>query len=141
LTDHPNWDRFKELSKNIIFAIFVVWIVLIPFGAYPPAWILLVSAILSYVLSDVILNFFINGGQGYAKMFTNNEFADKGHAYLVFIVGIVVGTLIINTFLDIALAQLQSTPDVETWTAIVLFVSAAVAISAAFDVEWRFYEK
>ena len=73
-------------------------------------------------------------------MFTNNQFSDKGHAYLVFVLGIVVGTLVINTLLDYSLGQLQ-TPNIQSWTAIVLFVSGIVAISAALDVQWRFYEK
>ena len=137
---HTNWERFEELSKNIVFAIVVVWVALIPFGAYPPAWILLVSVIWSYILSDVVINFFINGGEGYAKMFTNNQFVDTGHAYLVFAVGVVVGTLAINTFLDYALGTLQS-PNIQTWTAIVVFVSGAVATSAALDVQWRFYKR
>ena len=52
------------------------------------------AVIMSYVVSDIILNFFINGGQGYAKIFTQNEFAYKGYAYIAFLVGIVLGTVV-----------------------------------------------
>lgn len=95
----------------------------------------------SYVLSDVILNIFIHGGGGYAKTFTQNEFAHKGHAYLVFFLGVVVGTLASMYVLDTVLGPAQSTSDIGTWTEIVVFGSLVVAGSVAFDVQWRFYQR
>ena len=136
-----NWEQFWELSENIFLAIGVSLLVLIPLGAIPSVWITLVSIMMSYVLSDVILNIFIHGGGGYAKTFTQNEFAHKGHAYLVFFVGVVVGTLVSMYFLNTVLGQAQSTPDIGTWTEIVVFGSLIVAGSVAFDVQWRFYQR
>jgi hypothetical protein len=53
-----NKDKFLELLKNEFFATFVCFVVLVTVGLVSMnAWFFLFAIILSYVFSDVILNF------------------------------------------------------------------------------------
>jgi hypothetical protein len=103
---------------------------------YFQGWILLFSVFLSFVLSDIILNFFIRGGKKWAKVGFNNEFACKGHAYLVFLVGIVVGTLVSSVVADGIMKYLQS---MMPWYYASLVTDLIVVGSVLGDLLWRFY--
>lgn len=105
---------------------------------YPEGWIFLFSAFFSFVLSDFLLNLFIHGGNGWAKIFDKRDFANKGYAYLVFLIGIVVGTLASSFGGDYLMAYLQSQMP---WYQASLLTSLLAVFAVAGDLEWRFYSK
>jgi len=129
----------SELFKNPFFSAFVSYIVL-AFVAliYPTGWVLLFSIIFSFVLSDVILNFFIHGGSGWSKIFTDIEFTCKGHAFLVFLIGIVVGTILSSLIAD---AILQYAKTQLSWFYAILLTDLLVMVAVLGDLEWRFYTR
>ncbi len=132
-----NKEKFFELLKNEFFATFVCFVVLVTVGLVSMiTWFFLFATILSYVFSDVILNFFVHGGGGWAKILFNNRFADKGHAYLAFLSGIIIGTLVTSLIADAIVKYIQT--QFEWVTALILTTSAAVAL-VLLDLEWRFY--
>lgn len=105
---------------------------------YPDGWIFLFSAFFSYVLSDFLLNFFIHGGNGWAKIFDETDFANKGHAYLVFLIGIVVGTLLSSFGGESLMTYLQSQMP---WYQASLLTDLLAVSAIVGDLEWRFYSK
>jgi hypothetical protein len=105
---------------------------------YPKGWIFLFSVFLSFVLSDLLLNCFIHGGEGYAKLFTDNNFANKGYAYLVYLVGIVIGTVLSSIFADHLMAYLQV---ILQWYQAVLITDLIALGAVVADLQWRFYDK
>lgn len=132
-----NKDKFLKLLKNEFFATFVCFVVLVTVGLVSMiAWLFLFAVILSYVFSDVILNFFVHGGGGWAKILFNNQFADKGYAYLAFLSGIIIGTLATSLIADAIVKYIQT--QFEWVTALILTTSLAVVL-VLLDFEWRFY--
>jgi hypothetical protein len=91
---------------------------------------------LSYVLSDLILNCFIRGGKGWSKIFDENYFACKGHAYLVFMVGIVFGTILSSLGTNLLMNFLQTQM---AWFEAVLSTDLIVVVAVLGDLLWRFY--
>ncbi len=130
---------FSELLRNEFFAAFVSFIVLGVVGLVSSvSWYFLFSIILSYVLGDVFLNFFIHGGQGYAKVGFDNQFSCKGYAFMVFLIGIVSGTILSSLIVDsiIHYAQTQI-----TWFWALILTDGIVAVVVLADLEWRFYNR
>lgn len=126
-----------DLFKNPFFSAIVSYLVLAIVALfYFQGWILLFSVFFSFVLSDVILNFFIRGGKKWAKVGFNNLFACKGHAYLVFLIGIIVGTLVSSVIADGTMKYLQS---VMPWYYASLVTDLVVVGSVLGDLLWRFY--
>jgi hypothetical protein len=132
-----NKEKFFELLKNEFFATFVCFVVLAIVGLVSStAWFFLFAVILSYVLSDVILNFFVHGGEGWAKIFSDTQFSDKGYAFLAFLGGIIIGTLVTSVIADVFVKYVQT--QLEWMTAVILTDLVAVAL-VLLDLEWRFY--
>lgn len=129
---------FSELVKKEGYAIATSFLVLLLIGViFPTVWVFLFSIMLSFVASDVILNFFIHGGKKWTKIFTDKYFANKGYAYLAFLIGIVVGTILSSMFADLVLRYAQSN---FTWFVTVFVTDALVVLVVAADLEWRFYK-
>lgn len=126
-----------DLFRHPLFSAFVSYVILGIVGLiYKDGWILLFSVFLSYVVCDLILNCFIRGGNGWSKIFDKNEFACKGHAYLVFMVGIVFGTVLSSFGTNLLMNYLQSQI---SWYEAVLVTDFVVVIAVLGDLLWRFY--
>jgi hypothetical protein len=132
-------NKYIRLFRNPFFSAFVSYVVLALVGIiYPLGWVFLFSILFSYVLSDLILNGFIHGGKGWSKIFDEADFTHKGHAYLVFLVGIVVGTLL-SSFIADSIFQYAQTHMI--WSYALLLTDFAVVVAVLGDLEWRFYTK
>lgn len=126
-----------DLFRNPFVSAFVSYCLLALMGlVYPNGWIFLFSIFLSYVLCDLILNCFIRGGKGWSKIFDENYFACKGHAYLVFMFGIVFGTILSSFGTNLLMNYLQSQI---AWFEAVLLTDLIVVVAVLGDLLWRFY--
>jgi hypothetical protein len=131
--------KFLEHLKNEFFAAFVCFIVLVIVGLVSEiAWFFLFAAMLSYVFSDVILNFFVHGGGGWAKIFLDNEFTNKGYAFLAFLSGIIIGTLLTSIIADMVITYVQTQLD---WITALVFTDVIAVGLVLLDLEWRFYRQ
>ena len=129
--------QFSELLRNPYFDAIMTYIVLGVVGlVYPSGWIFLFSIFFSFVLSDIILNFFIRGNKGWSKILTNEKFACKGHAYLVFLLGIIIGTILSSFVAEWVLQYAQSQL---SWITAVLLTDFIVVGAVLGDLLWRFY--
>jgi len=130
-------ESFQNQLENVGIACFVSYATLLFIGlAVPSIWAFMFSIIVSFVLSDVILNGFINGGEGHAKIFSKRRFANKGHAYVVFLAGIVIGTVLSSFLSDLWLQTFQSQP----WVLMVVISDFFAVLFVFADLQWRFYE-
>lgn len=131
--------NFSELLKNELFAAFVCFMILGLAAVISwTAWAFLFSIILSFVLGDVFLNFFIHGGEGWTKIFTDAQFTSKGSAFFVFMIGIVVGTLLSAFITDWIFQYVQSQL---TWEWAIVLTDLSVVVAVFSDLEWRFYNR
>ncbi len=105
---------------------------------YPSGWIFLFSVFFAFVLSDLLLNTLIHGGKGHAKIFGQNTFTDKGYAYLVYLGGIVVGTLVSSFLAEHLMGYLQL---VLPWYQATLLTDFIALGAVVLDLQWRFYKK
>jgi hypothetical protein len=130
---------FSKLIRNEFFAAFISFIVLGIVGLISKTvWYFLFSIILSYVLGDVFLNFFIHGGEGFAKIFSENRFACKGHAFIVFLAGIILGTFLSALIVDWIMQYAQTQT---TWDWALAITDFVVVCAVLGDLEWRFYTR
>ena len=129
------WD----LLENPVFSILFTIIILITVGIFfKGVWIFLFSIIVSYMLTDIILNFIVRGESGYAKIpVLGHHFQTKGHSYIAYIVGIVIGTFFASELADNILIYLKSFTD---WNTIVITSSFIVGILVFLDFESRFFD-
>jgi hypothetical protein len=130
-------DILKRL-ENVAVACIVCFIILFFAGLLIPSiWAFIFSVIFSFVTSDLILNGFIHGGEGHAKIFSKNAFAHKGHAYVVFLIGIIVSTVLSSLLADIVFQGYQQN---SSWVQTVFFSDFFAVLFVFIDLAWRFYE-
>jgi predicted neutral ceramidase superfamily lipid hydrolase len=84
----------------------------------------------------MLFSIFVHGGGGWAKILFDNDFADKGYAYLAFLSGIIIGTLVTSLIADTIAKYIQT--QFEWATALIATTSVAVVL-VLLDLEWRFY--
>jgi hypothetical protein len=122
-------------------------------------WNYAYSVTVAWVISDVILNVFVIGGEGWLKIpFAGDDFQKKGRGYLAFLIGIIVGTWFSSAIADWILTLtglvLENIPATNsTFTPILhviasnpslftlLIANGAVAGLVFFDLNARFYKK
>ena len=128
---------YVKLFRNPYFSAFVCYVVLAIFGlTYPSGWTVLFSIFASFVVCDVILSVIIQGGHGWTKIFTENTFACKGHAFLALFIAIIVSSLLSAYFAQWVLQYAQSQLE---WVWTVLITDLIVVLAVLGDLLWRFY--
>lgn len=136
-------DRAKktvESLKNPLTAFSVSFACLVLVGIVISFyWIFLFSVVWSYVLSDIFLNVFIEGGGGIAQipLSRNHLTKHKGHAYTAFFVGIIISTVVAGGISDLILQFMKSNGD---WLTNVLAWSFFACLAVFADLEARFYK-
>lgn len=130
-------SEFLQRLENVVIAFIASFSILFCIGALIPSiWAYVFSILVSFVLSDLILNAFIHGGEGHANIFSKNEFAHKGHAYVVFLIGIIISTVLSSLLADFMFqGYLQDTP----WVATVFITDGIAVFLVLGDLKWRFY--
>lgn len=103
-------------------------------------WLFIFSATVAYVASDILVNFVIHGGEGFAKIGWDNDFAEKGYAYIAFFLAIVISTGAIAWGLPELFSILfpQSGRPSLFW---VLMMSLLAVEAVLGDLQLRFYER
>jgi len=117
---------------------------------FPDAWNYVFTAAIAWVVSDVVINLVVKGGGRIVQipiLGTRTQF--KGHGYLAFIIGILVGTSssiflsgILLGIVGITVASAQSGRLVMTgadWTSTVLIASVLAGLLVYGDFQFRFY--
>lgn len=135
--------EFFKNFKNVYFIVVVSYFVLAVLASISPTiYRSMFVIILSFVLSDVILNGFIHGSNG-AKIFKSTQFTNKGHAYLVFLAGIVSGTYFSSIIADLTLQFVESqfVQSQFAWPGTVLVTDAIVVSIILGDLQWRFFTR
>lgn len=125
--------------KKIYISAPVAYLALLIVGiVIPQAWLYLFSVFFAFVLSDLILNTVIHGGKGHAKIFGDNAFVDKGYAYLVCLLGIILGTLVSEFVASSLMSWLTA---IIPWYQALLITNLIASAAVVADLEWRFYKK
>jgi len=84
-----------DILENQIVALAVVCLIVYSFSIIMyDIWVFVVSAMIGYLVADIILTtFFIGGGSGLAQIpILGNLIQPRGHAYIAYYIGIVVAT-------------------------------------------------
>lgn len=154
-------DQFWYFSRNSVVAAAISIVVLI-IAAFlsPELWESLFTVMLSWVVSDFIVNMFIHGGQGISQTFWSETRTEaKGHAYLAFFLGIVVATYLstgisarllqasLSIFDTISPTTTNSTITFlghmikQDWLMTTVAFSSLAAVVVFADLNWRFYKR
>jgi predicted neutral ceramidase superfamily lipid hydrolase len=128
---------YRRLFRNPYFSAFVSYLGLAIFGViFPTWWIVVFSIFASFVICDVILNLIIRGDKGWTKIFGENTFACKGHAYIALFIAIIF-TSLFSAFLSEQILQYTQSQVAWVWT--VLITDLVVVLAVLGDLFWRFY--
>lgn len=127
-----------ERLENILVSCTVCFIILFFIGVIVPSiWVFIFSVLISFVMSDLILNAFIHGGEGHAKIFSKNDFAHKGHAFIVLLIGIIFSTVLSSLLADLSFQSYQQDSG---WIETVLTTDGIAIFFVFVELMWRFYE-
>lgn len=132
--------NIREVLGNAYVAFLTCFLSLFLFGlVLPSQWIILFSIICAYVISDLVINFFIIGGKGIAQIpMIDNQAKKKGHSYLAFFIGIIGSTIISSVLSDIILGMVKSSTD---WIVTVFALSLGIGVAVFLDFEAKFYKR
>jgi hypothetical protein len=143
--------QIETWLREVPVAVAVTIVALITVGiVFPVAWNYVFAAAIAWVVSDVVINLIVKGGGRIVQipiLGTRTQF--KGHGYLAFMIGILVGTSS-STFLSenllgivgITLASAQAGRLVLSgadWTSTVLIASVLAGLLVYGDFQFRFY--
>jgi hypothetical protein len=130
-------DDFIKLFRNPYFSAVVCYSGLAVIGiVFPSGWIVLFSIFASFVICDVILSLIIRGDKGWAKIFGENTFACKGHAFLALFFAIAFSSLFSAFLSEGILSYVQSYVE---WIWAVLITDFIIVVAVLGDLFWRFY--
>lgn len=131
----------KNVSGGQLGAIALVCFLVVLFSfVNHEVWYFVVSAMMGYLVADIIMSFFVGGGRGTVRIPLVGHSEKKGHAYIAYYVGIVMATFLsaAGTSYLLTLAE-SSFPDAVL--AIRIFVSVVLSILVFVDFYARYYER
>lgn len=128
-----------EILENPIVAFFICLLALLLFGLIlPEYWIFLFLVLSSYLLCDLIIDFFVTGGHGIAQIpALGNQSQDKGHTYIAYFVGIIVSSIVSSLISELLLSTVKSSAD---WMTTVITLSFVVSAAIYLDMRSKFYK-
>jgi|WetSurMetagenome_2_1015567.scaffolds.fasta_scaffold661372_1 hypothetical protein len=129
----------KALQNPIIACVFVISILLTLGWLLPEYWIVVFTAIFTYIISDLLISLIIRGGNGIAIIPTiNNKTKHKGHTYIAFFVGIIFSTVFSEFFNDVILALIKN---FDIWLLAIIIASVVLGIVVFLDLQAKFYAR
>lgn len=130
---------FIEALQNPLIAFLLCFVGMVIFGLiFPQYWVVLFSIICAYLISDIVINLVIRGGNGIATIpAINNQTKHKGHSYIAFFIGIIFSTLVSSVFSDLILRFVLMSPT--EWIIIVLGSSLGLGVAVFADLQAKFY--
>lgn len=99
-------------------------------------WVYSFSIILSYLLADLIMIFFVRGGHGLIPIpFLSKKNFKKGHNYLIFLTFIILGTILSGTIANVLTKYIELL-DTRTF----ILANGLIFILVYFDFTLTYYK-
>lgn len=127
--------KLRNKTNAIIFSVIVLSGLLLLFKNI---WSYVFAILLAYLIADLIRIFFLRGERGIVQFtFSGTRSQHKGHAYLVFLIYIIVGTILSGLFSDFIVKQIETLNGI--WG--VIIPNAIIAILVFLDFNLLFYKR
>ncbi|MFA6088868.1 MAG: hypothetical protein WC755_03315 [Candidatus Woesearchaeota archaeon] len=127
---------FKVLGNQYVAIIFVMILISIITMINIEWWVYSFSIILSYLLADLIMIFFVRGGHGLIPIpFLSKKNFKKGHNYLIFLTFIILGTILSGTIANVLTKYIELL-DTRTF----ILANGLIFILVYFDFTLTYYK-